>query len=263
MTGHSDFVKCLLATTIDKIPLLISGGADATIIVWDLLTGQPRYRLKGHPKAVQSLAFYPGSQTGSNTDEESQCILFSAGSDRDIRRWSITLDQGHELEQSLDKPIRTHETGIWRILFDSNDDLWTASADKTAQHLVQHHEWQADATLQHPDFVKDIALDEQRGLIITACRDEEVRVWDAASSKLLCVYSGHFEEVTALVLLGSEVISASIDGTIRRWSLVRGDMIKFTEMLQLEDNGEEKPNTTVVTTAEEDAELDALMLDED
>lgn len=98
-------------------------------------------------------------------------------------------------------------------------------------------------------------MSETLGLAITACRDEEVRVWDIASSKLLCTYTGHFEEVTSLLLLNRMVVSTSIDGTIRQWSLDKTNMAKFTEDLQ-----QNQPvRKGVTTTAEEDAELDALM----
>merc|ERR1712072_1626126 len=60
VTGHTDFVKCLLATSLRGQPILITGGADATLIVWDLTTGQPLHKLKGgHVKAVQDLAIDP------------------------------------------------------------------------------------------------------------------------------------------------------------------------------------------------------------
>ena len=42
------------------------------------------------------------------------------------------------------------------------------------------------------------------GWLFTACRDEEVRVWDLGTGELVCTYSGHFEEVTGLEVVGGE-----------------------------------------------------------
>lgn len=260
LSGHTDFVKCLVATTINKTAVLISGGADAAIIVWDVKTGQQRYKLKGHTKAVQCLAIDPLSHTETGVDH---IELFSSSSDRELRRWRIALDKGHELDESVSSPILAHETGIWQIRFDSNADLWTASADNTAKHLDRERNWQADTSLLHPDFVKDIVVDEQLGLVITACRDEEVRVWDIASSKLVCTYTGHFEEVTALAMTSQHtVVSASIDGTLRRWSLDRAEMQKFAALIQEEGTSETEKPKDVSLTAEEHAELEALMMED-
>ena len=197
-------------------------------------------------------------------------MLLSASSDREIRRWYVSKESAHELSESIEKPILAHDTSVYKLCFDSEGDLWTASADKTAKHLVRSRNWEADTVLQHPDFVRDVVVAEQAGLVATACRDEEVRVWDVASGDLVCTYSGHFEEVTGLALVngGSTVISVSIDGTVRQWSLERKEMAQFLEELKREADGDAanggRENAAVgVLTAEEEAELAELMEDDD
>ncbi|KAI7506226.1 hypothetical protein KC367_g211 [Hortaea werneckii] len=263
LTGHTDFVKCLLTTSLQGRPILISGGADATIIVWDLTTGKPLHKLKGgHVKAVQDLAIDPLSLEGT-AGEEPSFILFTASSSPEIRRWYISRSTAHELPESLDSPIRAHDTSVYKLRFDSDGDLWTASADKTAKHLVRSRGWEVDTSLPHPDFVRDVVVHEEAGLVATGCRDEEVRVWDAAGSEgeVVVTYSGHFEEVTGLGLVdgGRSVVSVSIDGTTRKWSLERKGIAAFLEEVQREKSGEgqvksEKEKEGMLT-AEEEAEL--------
>ncbi|USW53065.1 Putative WD40/YVTN repeat-like-containing domain superfamily [Septoria linicola] len=269
LSGHSDFLKCVLATSLKGKPILISGSADATIIVWDIESGKQLYKLKGHNKALADLTLDPLSlPTGSNTPGDS-LALFSSSSDREIRRWHISLESASELSESLEKPIRAHDTSVYRLHWDSEGDLWTASADKTVKHLVRSRDWEADTTLQHPDFVRDVVVFEDLGLVVTACRDEEVRVWEISSGKLVCTYTGHYEEVTALVAVGGrEVVSVSIDGTVRQWSLERKAMLEFEEELKKEEvSGEsaenEKKAAGSMLTAEEEAELAELMSDDD
>lgn len=105
---------------------------------------------------------------------------------------------------------------------------------------------------------------------MTACRDEGVRVWDASSGKLIVDYEGHFEEVMALVAgrKGREVVSAGIDGTVRRWGLSREGMREFAEERERERSGvvkeeEEKKGKEGMLTAEEEAELAELMGSDD
>ncbi|KAI7541303.1 hypothetical protein KC343_g19130, partial [Hortaea werneckii] len=109
VTGHTDFVKCLLATSLRGQPILITGGADATLIVWDLTTGQPLHKLKGgHVKAVQDLAIDPLSLE-ETAGEEPSFTLFTASSSPEIRRWYISRSTAYELPESLDSPIRAHD----------------------------------------------------------------------------------------------------------------------------------------------------------
>lgn len=262
LTGHADFVKCLLTTTLSGTPVLLSGSADATIILWDLNTGKALHKLKGHAKAVQFLAIDPLSLPSAPSVPAKEIVLFSASSDREIRRWHISLSHCTELPEP---PILSHDTSIYALRFDSDGDLWTASADKTAKHLVRGRNWEADTVLQHPDFVRDVLLVEDLGLVVTACRDEEVRVWDAGTGELVVVYEGHWEEVTGLVRWGrSGVVSVGIDGTIRRWSLERGEMRRVREERGREGGGgDEERMGRPGLTAEEEAELAELMDDDD
>ncbi|EME47440.1 hypothetical protein DOTSEDRAFT_69382 [Dothistroma septosporum NZE10] len=267
LQSHTDFVKCLIVAHLDGQPILMSGSSDATIIVWDIAPnnfGNVLHKLKGHAKALQDFAVDPHDDARSSDS----ITLFSASSDREIRRWHISRTSAYELPESLEKPILAHDTSVYKLCFDSDGDLWTASADKTAKHLVRSRNWEADTTLEHPDFVRDVVPFEDLGLVVTACRDEEVRVSDTSSGKLVCTYSGHFEEVTGLAALGDrEVVSVSIDGTVRQWSLERAAMAKYHEDLVAAANsgaeGEKDEKKGSTLTAEEEAELAELMSDED
>ena len=91
-------------------------------------------------------------------------------------------------------------------------------------------------------------------------------MWDASSGDLVCTYSGHFEEVTALGLLsGQRVVSVSIDGTLRTWSLEARALAKAVKEAEDEKAGrvEEKVEERKegVMTAEEEAELAELLED--
>jgi WD40 repeat protein len=108
---------------------------------------------------------------------------------------------------------------------------------------------------------------EKGGWVITACRDEEVRVWDRGTGHLHHVFSGHFEEITGLCLLGDLLVSVSIDATVRKWSLASRDLQRAVEELQKPKDtelAEVKPDADLgLLTAEEEAELKELMENEE
>lgn len=172
-SGHLDFVKSVISTRLGGKEVLISGGADNQIIVFDVNSGEKLYVLKGHTRAIQDLAIDP-LQWGQ---DQNTIHLFSAGSEREIRQFLIPPPSQDE---SNLEPLLHHETSVYKLFFDADGDLWTASADNTAKCLIRDRKWQPDLILEHPDFVRDVIVSERGGWVMTACRDEEVRVWNRA-----------------------------------------------------------------------------------
>ncbi|KAJ5127159.1 hypothetical protein N7448_007938 [Penicillium atrosanguineum] len=249
-SGHNDFVKSVVSVRLHGEDLLISGSADAQILVFKIASGERIETFKDHARGIQDLAFDP--------EMDDQPVLFSAGSDREIRQFKI-FGGGEPLD-----PLLPHETSVYKMFFDNDGDLWTASADKTAKCLVRADGWKANLTLEHPDFVRDIVVYETGGWVVTACRDEEVRVWNRSTGELHHTFSGHFEEVTGLALVGSTVASVAIDGTIRQWSLRPDELQKAVDLAKNgpeEEEEEEKTDGEPMLTEEEERELAELMDD--
>lgn len=220
--------------------------------------------------AIQDLAIDPVEST------DTELVVVSASSDPHIRRWRISLSSASQIIESvgpaLEKTkqpsgtILEHETSVYRILFygdEEDSDLWTASADGTAKCLSRARKWATEETYHHGDYVRAIAVTSD--WVITAGRDEDVKVWDRATGKLWHVYEGHYEEVTGLVVLDNEkkVISVSIDGTIRTWPLGKADLEIARKEREEREKGVVKEEKVVVKkgvlTAEEEAELAELM----
>ena len=270
--GHNDFVKAVLCLSLHGREILISGSADASIIVWDVGSREKLHILKGHTRGILALAidqFALPDLILHGTEQEKTdggtIVFFSAGSDREIRRWSLTSTSALEASPASGSPwpILSHDTSVDALHFDADGDLWTASADKSAKCLSRRQNWEADTELTHPDFVRDVAVDEEGGWVATACRDEEVRVWEKGSGKLYHTFTGHFEEVTGLVLLpGQKLVSVSIDATIRQWSLKAPDLVKSRQDAEEERLGEKKEQEgkkKSLLTEDEERELADLM----
>lgn len=272
-SGHSDFVKAIVCAKIGEKYCLISGGADKKIMVWDIETGSRLHVFQDQTvsmMAIQHLAIDP---VESGPD---QVVLVSASSDPHIRRWRIRVADFEQLQETTQNDPKTprhaileHETTVYRLLFDLEGeevDLWTASGDGTAKCLLRQKCFVADDTIQHGDHVRAVALAEP--WVVTAGRDEDVKVWDRLSGKLYSTLDGHFDEVTDLLTLpgGNRVVSVSIDGTVRTWSLSGKDLDQFNKEKEERAKGvkKEEPaqSSENLMTAEEEAELAALMEDD-
>ncbi|KAL4934648.1 WD40 repeat domain-containing protein [Aspergillus undulatus] len=253
--GHTDFVRSVATTRFKGQDLLVSGGADAQILIFDIASGQRLHVLKGHTKGIQDLSIDPVNQD----PESSEQTIFSAGSDREIRQFDIS--KGSQ-DLTGAEALLAHDTNIYKLYFDNDGDLWTASADKTSKCLVRDDGWKSNLTLSHPDYVRDVVVDERGGWAITACRDEEVRVWNRSTGQLYHTFSGHYEEVTGLVLLGSTLVSVSIDATVRQWSLKPDDLRNAVAQATKPPTDEQAANPESMLTEEEEREL-AELLEED
>ena len=179
--GHTDFVKTVLYLHVKTVEILLAGSANGSLIIWKVETGEVIRRMRGaHSMGLLHLVVdpstYPTNAAPDDEDEDDKIILYSAGSDRKIVRWSLSANL-HEITYDSDHPIIVHETSVLNLFFDYDYDLWTASADGRAKRLRRDENgWEVDTTLVHQDYVDSVVV---RGhWAITAGRNEEIKVWD-------------------------------------------------------------------------------------
>ncbi|KAF6844649.1 WD repeat-containing protein [Colletotrichum musicola] len=278
--GHSDFVKAVACGRLGDKHVLISGGADKKIIVWDVETGRKLHTLQDAASSasmmsLQSLAVDPVLSTAE------EIVLVSASSDPHIRRWKITPTGVSQLPSEAAKAttaggerltIQEHETSVYKVVFDVTGeevDLWSASADGTAKCLLREKGFTAEDVLEHGDFVRAIALTND--WVVTGGISQVIKVWDRTSGELYAAIDAHFDEITDLVVLRdpagrSDVLcSVGIDCTLRTWPLDRKGLDGVVEEIRAAADGkkeEEEENKEGLMTAEEEAELAALMEDD-
>ena len=240
-------------------------------MVWDAATGERLHIIRDKTETMMAIQDLTIDATNSS---EFEVTLVSSSSDPHIRRWHIERDSA---SQSMDsnKPadpkvarstILEHDTSVYKVFFagdEDENDLWTASADGTAKCLSRAKDWNTEETYEHGDYVRAVVVTSD--WVVTAGRDEEVKIWDRATGKLRHVYAGHYEEITALVLRNEEkqVVSVSIDGTVRSWGLTMAELDKAMKEKDEQGKGkfeEEKaqPEKNLLTAVEE-AELAELM----
>lgn len=262
--AHLDFVKCLCAPgttgistqqdilrteTGSSTTTVFSGSSDSTIRAWNFATGDCLRKYEGHRRGVEALLL---SSDGRR--------LFTCGSDPEIHMFDVAS------AQSL-RVLEGHRTSVYglSLSFEGDDEeLWSASADQTVKR------WNlstglAESSFPHPDWVK--CFTAYGPYLVTGSRDEKVRVWDLATEKCVHVFEGHFDEVSALLVVGKTLYSGSYDCTIRRWDLSevgKGVAAKPQSaaparppMMTIQKTPKELKS--VLISAEEEAELAELM----
>jgi len=235
--AHSDFVKTLLV--ISSLDLLVSGGSDKIVRFWDLsviVEGVPLSSLgsiSSHTRPVECLDGFSQSDTSA--------VLYTADTMGIIKIWDLEKDRTSPPRwvSTLRTELNHHRTRINEMLF-GNGQLWTASSDETVQILEQPQDPSSKGatTITHPVAVRSILplslTDLAEPYIITGAGDI-IRIYDVSNSdepEWIGEIDAHWHDVTALRLwvrksIGDDgktrvepwIISASLDGTIRKWRL--------------------------------------------
>lgn len=179
--------------------ILVSGGCDRDVRVWDLTTGACLHTLRGHTSTVRCL-----KMSDANT-------AISGSRDTTLRIWDIRT--GH-----CKNVLVGHQASV-RCLEINGDIIVSGSYDTTAK-VWSISEGRCLFTLQgHYSQIYAIAFDGYR--VATGSLDTSVRIWDAKSGECLAVLQGHTSLVGQLQMRGGTLVTGGSDGSVRVWSLER------------------------------------------
>ncbi|XP_053550459.1 transducin beta-like protein 3 [Bombina bombina] len=163
--------------------LLVTGGCDSTIKIWDVLKQYCTHNLKGSSGVVHLVQFHP---------DMSRLQLFSSSMDYKIRLWDLKTSK-------CLIALETHYSAVTSLCFSADGDTMISSGrdkictvwdlnSKSPKRTVPVYE-SVEAVVLLPDSPEIICREKhpESLLFLTAGSKGILRVWDAASSK--CVYS--------------------------------------------------------------------------
>ncbi|KAJ1335193.1 F-box and WD-40 domain protein CDC4 [Microdochium nivale] len=179
--------------------ILVSGGCDRDVRVWDMTTGNCLHTLRGHTSTVRCLKM-------SDSD-----TAISGSRDTTLRVWDI--------RQGVCRNVLVGHQASVRCLEIRGDIVVSGSYDATAK-IWSISKGQCLHTLTgHFSQIYAIAFDGSR--VVTGSLDTSVRVWDANTGEAIAVLQGHTSLVGQLQLRGNTLVTGGSDGSVRVWSLER------------------------------------------
>ncbi|KAK4502617.1 hypothetical protein PRZ48_006043 [Zasmidium cellare] len=177
--------------------ILVSGGCDRDVRVWDLTTGVALHMLRGHTSTVRCLKM-------SGED-----IAISGSRDTTLRVWDI--------RKGVCKHVLVGHQASVRCLEIHGDLVVSGSYDTTAR-IWSISEGRCLRTLQgHFSQIYAVAFDGRR--VATGSLDTSVRVWDPRDGRCLAQLQGHTSLVGQLQLRNDTLVTGGSDGSVRVWSL--------------------------------------------
>jgi tRNA A-37 threonylcarbamoyl transferase component Bud32 len=206
--GEARKINTVLLSSDDAV--LVAGGTDGAIHLWDLATRtkvatlRNRVHLRtGHGSVTTSLAF---SDDGT--------LLASGHLDGAVYLW--------ELETGLELDVRlNHEGGVGGVAFPPPGQiLISAGADATLKFwdLAAIRKGDARRELRRqPDAITCMALAKMGRVVVTGHANRSIRVHDTVDHRLVATLHGHHSPLAALAVspLGDLVASGARDGIVR------------------------------------------------
>jgi WD40 repeat protein len=209
LRGHTARVESAAFSPDGKC--IVTASMDKTARVWDVATAKQIAILEGHEDTVFSAAFSPdGTQIATASEDESMRI-WNAATGQAI----AILHQPGAVVSAAFSPDGT------RILTAADDTayVWNATTLKTIAVLNGH-----------PNHINGASFSSDGTRVVTASNDGSVRIWDAATGKMITVLDGpkgNWVLSASFSPDGTRVVAASSDDTARIWDIATGTEISI------------------------------------
>ena len=219
IVGHTGYVTAVAIGRIGDHDVIVSGGDDKAVRVWDAATGQPRGDpLTGHTGYVTAVAI------GRIGDRD---VIVSGSWDQTVRVWDAATGQPRG------DPLTGHTSYVTAVAIGrigDRDVIVSGSWDQTVRVWdAATGQPRGDPLTGHTGYVNAVAIGQigDRDVIVSGSWDETVRVWDAATGQPRGdPLTGHTDDVYAVAIgrIGDRdvIVSGGDDGTVRVWDAATG-----------------------------------------
>ncbi|KAI1293975.1 hypothetical protein EDD11_008294 [Mortierella claussenii] len=203
-----EFVKGVGPTGGEK--LLVSGGCDREVRVWDMNTGKCRLVMSGHNGTIRCLKLHQLPLLESRDNLVDDDINASDGYFPILNnKHPYHRHQRHDHQQQQQKQRSKHRHIVITGSRDSTLRVWDI---QTGQNLF---------LLQgHTDSVRCIEV--HGDILVSGSYDCSARVWSLRTGECLLHLQGHFQQIYSIAFNGEYIITGSLDSTCRLWSPVSG-----------------------------------------
>ncbi|KAL7415584.1 hypothetical protein BDY24DRAFT_413175 [Mrakia frigida] len=178
--------------------VIVSGGCDRDVRVWDAETGVCKHILRGHTSTIRCLKVLDGRP-----------VAVSGSRDSTLRVWDIEKGVLLHLLSGHQHSVRCIEVAGNKVVSGSYDctcRLWDLDTGECLQVFRGHY---------HQIYA--VAFDGER--VATGSLDSTVRVWSAQTGECLALLQGHTSLVGQLQLTNDILVTGGSDGRVIIFSL--------------------------------------------
>jgi beta-lactamase regulating signal transducer with metallopeptidase domain len=218
LAGHDMGITSVACSPDGKTA--VTGGADATLRLWDLATGREVRILRGHTGKILSVAFAPDGSHVLSGDLNGAVLLWDVASGKQVQRYSHPDKNSPEDLTTGDRRTgRISSVGFFpdgRRAFSADEDglvrFWDLASGRSVRELF----------VSAPVQTAAVAADGK--LLATGSSPGGLRLWDVASRRELWRVRAHQGSVWRVVFSpdGRRIASSGEDGDVRLWDVTTG-----------------------------------------
>jgi len=244
----------------------LSGGSDKTLKLWEIATGKEIRTFTGHKGWVSSVAVSPDGKYALSGSWDRTIKLWDIATGSEIKTFngqagidSTDSDFTKDGER-IPAPVRamgekgmfnTSDPRISSVAFSPDGKyalsgswnttltLWNISAGKEMKQAPRGRRSQDNSIIRtftgHTDRINSVVFSPEGSKIISASRDNSIKLWDVATGKEIMTFKGHKGDINSIAFSSDarSFISGGSDGTVRLWDIKTGEGI--SQFISLKD----------------------------
>ncbi len=199
--------------------LIISGGGDKLVKIWDVAAGKELKRFAGHESEINAVSFSADGKYALSAGGKAW-----GNKDSTIRVWDVQT--GKEI-----KIFKGHSGAIFCAAFSPDGKyIVSGSSDRTIRLWDVATGAELKTLTGHTGSVSSVVFSKNGKMILSACGDYSVKLWDVQTGKEIKTFIGHTAWVNAASFSPDEtkIISGAFDATTRIWDIASGrELAKF------------------------------------
>lgn len=270
--------------------VVLSGGEDGALIVWDAATGAEMRRLDGHEAGVTSVVLNADGSRVLSTAQNGTATVWDVESGDTLATFTadgegIAFFSG-AINADGTQVLTGDGNGVVTLWDVESGDLITAFEDWHTNRIdglafspdgtqFASGSWDETFTIYNLDTeeavrvetdgrVTDVEFESDGSTLLTSSGDFSVYTWDATTGEPVQSFGGHLQWVNAATYddEGRFILSAARDNTVRLWNVAFGEqMIQFGGHTERVTDVDFSPDGNRAVSASEDGTLRLLDLE--
>ena len=262
LAGSSRVWAVATQATTSGQPLVIGGGENGRIEIWDGENGELIRNFQGHSGPVRALAMsdsgrwlVSGGQDGVKVWEtttgklrytlpEAQTAVSSVAVSPDEQTLISSDRNGNIMAWQLSTGKQLYKieevTPVWSVAIAPDGQSFVAGGSISGTSASNTHtvkQWNLASGqlirefIGHSDTVRSVAISPDGQTLASGSSDQTIKLWDLASGNLKTTLSGHKDGILSLAISpdGQTLASSSRDQTLKLWNIPNAQLAKTVE----------------------------------